>query len=52
VCSGGETTVGYNKRTHARNAMAIACVPVLKTNSVQGVLAFGNRENRGSWEAE
>jgi len=25
---------------------------VLKTNSVQGVLAFGNGENRGSWEAE
>jgi hypothetical protein len=32
--------------------MAKACAPELKTNSVQGVLVFGNREKRGSGEAE
>jgi hypothetical protein len=30
----------------------MACVPVLKTNSLQGVLVFGRREKRVSWEAE
>src|SRR5258708_33266489 len=52
MCSGGEKAAGCNRRTQARNAIANACVPVLKTNSVQGVLVFGSREKRGSWEAE
>src|SRR5258706_7351267 len=52
MCSGGENTAGCNRRTQARNAIAKACAPVLKTNSVQGVLVFGRREKRVSWEAE
>ena len=48
LCSGGETTVGYNSRTHTTNATATACAPVLKTNSLQGVLVFGRSENSES----
>ena len=44
--------VGYNKRTQIRSATTAACMPVLKTNSVQGVLVSGSREKRVSWEAE
>jgi hypothetical protein len=52
VCSGGETIAGCSKRNHIKNATTQACAPVLKTNSVQGVLVLGSNEN-GVWcEAE
>ena len=44
----GDTTSA--PRSEARSPAA--CMPVLKTNSVQGVLVSGSREKRFSWEAE
>ena len=52
MCSGAATTFGYNKRTQIRSTTTAACMPVLKTNSVQGFLVSGNREKRVPWEAE
>ncbi|MGA8216637.1 MAG: hypothetical protein WB799_23830, partial [Candidatus Sulfotelmatobacter sp.] len=47
-----DTAAGYNKRAHIRSKIAKTCIPMLKTNSIQGVLVFGSREKRVSWDTE
>ncbi len=49
--SGEAIIAGCNRRSHNRSATAQACVPLLKTNSLHGVLVLGSNENGVCCEA-